>query len=154
MIEPTVQYVDNLHVTINLINNQIPLDYDPNLIQSYVNQIKEVTNKFKPFNIKLKGLNHFNNAIFAQCYSEEIIRLHNALIQKIGTKYKQYEGINYVPHCTIVFNYKSLPVNLYKEVENNRNIDLGEHKVDEIYLTIWELPPKDIIKEKITIKLF
>jgi len=126
------------HATICSIT-KLPKIFDHSLLNKWKEEISEVTENFPPFELEVRGINHFHNVLFAQFFSkdERLFDLNKALVEKLNLKIKR----NYAPHSTIAY-FNSKPDLLFKEIgARYRDYFFGKMKVNSIELVQYDLHP-------------
>ena len=110
---------------------------------------------FPSFKLRINGLNHFPNVIFAQVFSpdNQIFKLHKKLCSALPNSLPIYEKDNYIPHIAIIPQFKSNPTKLFEEIKKYRNHSFGELTVKKIKLTKWKFPPCGKYEEIYTFEL-
>lgn len=106
-------------------------------ITRFRDSLSEITPKFKNFPLRIQGLNHFKNCVFAQVFSpEEILFNLNKAFEKTLNLQSFY---SYVPHIAMIY-FKQNPKELYEYISKDlRNIEIGEFTVEKVHLVKWLL---------------
>lgn len=132
-----------LHITVAGIKI-LPIKFDSSIVEEYSLIARDILNDFTPLKIKIKGLNHFPNVIFAQVFSLDgkLFELHNKLFKTLPSISPEFSGENYIPHIAVVPQFKIIPEKLFKAIEKYKDEDFGEFVVDKIELAKWKYPPR------------
>lgn len=110
-------------------------------IEKYKKFLEEKISIFPNILLKIRGLNHFDNCVFAQVWDDEGFLL--SLNKQIQTEFQIKSKFSFVPHIAMIY-YKQLPEKLFKYLENQlRDIQIGKFKVTEVSLLKWSLNRKD-----------
>jgi len=120
-------------------------DEIPKEIKSWAKESEKIISRQKSFKVSLKDVAKFPTAIFANVYSNELLKLHKKLSKILPSSQPQYENENYVPHVSIVG--LSGDTKILSDLRQN----FGEFEVKEIQLMIWDL--NDLNKSQIN-KIF
>jgi len=142
---------EKYHITLFAVG-VVGENYDKHILEKVSNELNKISYFFNPFEVEIKGLNHFLSLIFVQAFSNDkkIFQLN----KKISNHLNINETFPYVPHISAIF-FKSNPYELFKEIEKKyRESNFGKFKVKEIELIEWDLHPKSGISSPKIIKKF
>ena len=98
-------------------------------------QLEDVCIKFKPFNVKIKGLSHFSDAIFCKIQNQDPIKeLHLELINRLKEKVNisEFEGTQFVAHISLLYFASKEAGKLLNKIKQLSEVEIGEMSVTSL----------------------
>jgi 2'-5' RNA ligase len=130
---------DFLHVTFQEIAF-LPEKFNESIYDDYIKRINLAIKKIEPFKLKIRGVNHFPNVLFAQVFSKDNkLYEYHKILEKTFPEHKS--KFDYVPHVTMA-QFLENPEKLFGAINNFNNTNLGEMLVNKIALVKCDLPSK------------
>lgn len=137
--DPHHLYVqENLfHVTLRQLS-VLSEGSNTSIYDNYIRRINSAVKEIKPFEITIKGINNFPNAVFAQVFSSgnKLYHFHD-ILKKAFPKVESV--LEFVPHVTIA-KFRCKPERLLKAAARFENTNFGKQIVDKIALVKCRLP--------------
>lgn len=122
------------HTTVFALGN-FKKGFDRNRLHRYERVLQRVAENLTPFEIEVRGLNHFNNIVFAQVFSNGALQ---GLNEEISRTLRAKETLGYVPHISTLY-FGSNPARLFKEMDSYRDFRFGSMVARRMELELWDL---------------
>jgi len=150
-----IEPIDNIHLTLKFLGNT-----DENKLPSITKILQNISEKYNPFYLKLKGFGFFPNAknprifwISAEDDSKAIFKLQNEIENKIFEIGYEKENRPFKTHFTLMRIKSSFNINkLLDKINNFNQIDFDLMKVNYFHLYESILKPQGA--EYIILKTF
>ena len=114
-------------------------ELSPGRLKELASEAREVLAGFEPFSVELRNLNAFPAAVFVEVHDRgELRELREAIRERCGLS--QPPG---PPHLTVAYirapDDTPAPEPFVETIERNRDITVGELRVDRVELTLLDL---------------
>jgi len=99
------------------------------------NQLENICSKFKPFDIEIKGLSYFPDAVFCEIQNQDQIReLHLKIRENLKEKILpvEFEGDKFVAHVSLLYFVSKNVQKLLNKVNQLSDTHIGKMRVDSI----------------------
>ncbi len=132
--------VNYYHISLSYLSTYNK-DEDPILIRKKIEKYKEFLSEkvptFSSISLKIKGLNHFGNCVFAQVWDKDGTLF--ALNEKIQKEFQIQNKFPFVPHIAIIY-YKKDPQKLFEFIDSKlRDVEISKGIISTASLLKWSL---------------